>query len=182
MIRHLHPLKKWRYVKMQTNYEFFKKEFQFQGKHARMAGELWVQNDYTQTYFKRLIDLYMIAPVIGFRMGRKSAVDTSTPDVKSVFAEQIIKERENLEFILQMIIMLEVAETETEEIALKKAFRGAETLESFNACNKLFNDYARGGVEELYERLVIKRSEINHEFYEEKTANIMDLIQRFTEN
>ena len=40
------------------NYEFFKKEFEFHGKHARMAGELWVKSDYEHTYFRRLIDLY----------------------------------------------------------------------------------------------------------------------------
>ena len=48
-------------------FEFFKKEFEFRGKHARMAGELWVPNDYEHTYFRRLIDLYLTAAVIGFR-------------------------------------------------------------------------------------------------------------------
>lgn len=33
------------------NYEFFKKEFEFHGKHARMAGELWVKGDYEHTCF-----------------------------------------------------------------------------------------------------------------------------------
>ena len=27
------------------NYEFFKREFEFRGKHARMAEELWILND-----------------------------------------------------------------------------------------------------------------------------------------
>ena len=53
------------------NYEFFKKEFEFHGKHARMAGELWVKGDYEHTCFRRLIDLYMVAAVVGFRVGRK---------------------------------------------------------------------------------------------------------------
>ena len=48
------------------NYEFFKKEFEFHGKHARMAGELWVKGDYEHTYFRRLIDLYMVAAVVGY--------------------------------------------------------------------------------------------------------------------
>lgn len=48
------------------NYEFFKKEFEFHGKHARMAGELWVKGDYEHTCFRRLIDLYMVAAVVGF--------------------------------------------------------------------------------------------------------------------
>ena len=48
------------------NYEFFKKEFEFHGKHARMAGELWVKGDYEHTCFRRLIDLYMVAAVVGY--------------------------------------------------------------------------------------------------------------------
>ena len=52
------------------NYEFFKKEFEFHGKHARMAGELWVKGDYEHTCFRRLIDLYMVAAVVGFRVDR----------------------------------------------------------------------------------------------------------------
>ena len=36
------------------NYEFFKKEFEFHGKHARMAGELWVKGPQVmQGYWQR---------------------------------------------------------------------------------------------------------------------------------
>ena len=57
--------------------EYFRKEFQFTGKHARMAGELWVLNDSKNSYFKRLIDLYILAPIIGFRLNRKADADLS---------------------------------------------------------------------------------------------------------
>ena len=42
-----------------ADFEFFKKEFEFKGKHAKMAQELWVRDDTERTYFKRLIDLYV---------------------------------------------------------------------------------------------------------------------------
>ena len=66
------------------NYEFFKKEFEFHGKHARMAGELWVKGDYEHTYFRRLIDLYMVAAVVGFRVDRKAKEDFSPFGTKSI--------------------------------------------------------------------------------------------------
>ena len=53
-----------------ADFEFFKKEFEFKGKHAKMAQELWVRDDTERTYFKRLIDLYVAAAVVGFRVDR----------------------------------------------------------------------------------------------------------------
>ena len=44
-----------------ADFEFFKKEFEFKGKHAKMAQELWVRDDTERTYFKRLIDLYAVS-------------------------------------------------------------------------------------------------------------------------
>ena len=40
-----------------ADFEFFKKEFEFKGKHAKMAQELWVRDDTERTYFKRLIEM-----------------------------------------------------------------------------------------------------------------------------
>lgn len=42
-----------------------------------------------------------------------------------------------------------------------------------------FNDYVRGGVEELYERLVVRKPDSEDRFYDEKTANLMALYDRF---
>ena len=131
------------------NYEFFKKEFEFHGKHARMAGELWVKSDYEHTYFRRLIDLYMVAAVVGFRVDRKAKEDFSPFGTKSILAEQIINAKEELDFIMQMMIMLDAKESMTAEEAVKKAFRGAETEEEFQTYQSMFHDYVRGGGEGL---------------------------------
>ena len=34
-----------------AEYEFFRREYKFQGKHARMVSEMWTVNDYEHTYF-----------------------------------------------------------------------------------------------------------------------------------
>lgn len=162
-----------------AEYEFFKKEFQFYGKHARMAGELWVQNDYGHTYFKRLIDLYIIAAVVGFRVDRKAAVDYSPVDSKSVFSEQMLNAKEDLDFIMQMMIMLDNKGVMAAEEAVKKAFRGASTKEEFDYYQEMFHSYVRGGVEELYERLVVRKAEPEDGFYDNKTANLMMVLERF---
>lgn len=63
-----------------ADFEFFKKEFEFKGKHAKMAQELWVRDDTERTYFKRLIDLYVAAAVVGFRVDRKADPDDKFRD------------------------------------------------------------------------------------------------------
>lgn len=162
-----------------ASYEFFKKEFEFKGKHARMASELQQLNDYEHTYFKRLIDLYVLASVIGFRVDRKADEDYSPIEPRSIFPEQMIKAKEDLDFILQMMIMLENGGKLSNEECVKLAFRGAENQEEFVKYQNMFNAYVRGGVEELYERLVIRKADIEDVYSDDKTANIMALVERF---
>lgn len=162
-----------------ADFEFFKKEFEFKGKHAKMAQELWVKDDAEHTYFKRLIDLYVVAAVIGFRVDRKAAEDYSPYETSSIFPEQMLKEKENLDFILQMMIMLNYRGTLTEEECVKKAFRGAQTKEEFDEYKKMFEDYVRGGVEELYERLIIRKADSDDQFRDNRTANLMALLDRY---
>ena len=85
----------------------------------------------------------------------------------------------SLDFIMQMMIMLDAKESMPAEEAVKKAFRGAETEEEFQAYQSMFHDYVRGGVEELYERLIIQKAEPDSEFYDNKTANLMSVLERF---
>lgn len=119
-----------------ADFEFFKKEFEFKGKHAKMAQELWVRDDTERTYFKRLIDLYVAAAIVGFRVDRKAEEDYSPFETSSIFPEQMLKEKENLDFILQMMIMLNYRGTLTDEECVKKAFQGAQTKEEFEQYKK----------------------------------------------
>ena len=73
-----------------ADFEFFKKQFEFVGKHARMVSELCVSNDYEHTYFKRYIDVYIFAAIIGIRIDRKASRDYSPVETKSILPEQMI--------------------------------------------------------------------------------------------
>lgn len=161
-------------------FEFFKREFEFQGKHAQMVNELCTLNQYEHTFFKRAVDVYVLAPIIGFRLNRRAKTDYSTTEKKSIFPEQIIKEKENLEFILQMILILEPDDKAESRVHVRKTFEGARTKEEFDACNQLFHDYVRGGVEELYERLILRSAEQDEVWFDEKAANLMGLLERFS--
>lgn len=162
-----------------ASYEFFKKEFEFRGKHARMVSELWMPNDYGHTFFRRLIDVYITAAVVGFRVDRRAELDNSPYDPKSIFPEQMIGAKEDLDFLMQIMMILENSPSLSAEESVKKAFKGVETKEEFEYYRDLFHSYVRGGVEELHERLVVRKSEVDEAFYDEKTANLMALLERF---
>ena len=59
-----------------TVYEFFKvDEMFFYGKHRDYVDKLWTQGKIQESYFKRLVDLYAIAAIVGLKAKRKSPED-----------------------------------------------------------------------------------------------------------
>ena len=124
-----------------ADFEFFKKQFEFVGKHARMVSELCVSNDYEHTYFKRYIDVYIFAAIIGIRIDRKASRDYSPVETKSILPEQMINAKEDLDFIMQMMVMLDPASGATDEDRVREAFRGAQTKEEYDRLMGTFNDY-----------------------------------------
>ena len=180
------------------NYKFFNDPYKFSGKHARMVSELWSLNDYEHSYFKRLIDIYIVAAILGFRIDRKAKRDYAPVEQRTVFGEQMRhsswsrrtwldvvdveqmrQASEDLEFILQMMLLLEPAGQGIHEECIRRAFKGVETEEEFKRYNELFESYMLGGVEELYERLVLQKEEIDTDYSDDKTANLMMLFERF---
>ena len=83
--------------------EYFRKSVVITGKHAALVDEMWKQNDIEHSYFKRLVDLYTIAPVIGLRTGRKSPEDNSTDNKRTVLLDQIMTRREDKSYIQRTI-------------------------------------------------------------------------------
>ena len=69
-----------------ADFEFFKKQFEFKGKHSRMVSELCVANDFEHTFFRRVIDVYVFAAIIGIRLDRKASEDYSPVETKKYFS------------------------------------------------------------------------------------------------
>lgn len=158
--------------------EFFKGSYILRGKHARMADELCHIKEPENNFFSRVVDVYIMAAIIGMRYDRKAAPDMSCDDTKTVFAEMIIKEKDTFDFLLQLMLVQEHARTLGGKEGIMKAFRGVQTKEEFLLYNQMFNDYVRGGVEELYEGLIVRKPEPDEEYMDEKTANMMYLLEK----
>lgn len=163
---------------MHQTFEFFKGQYELRGKHARMTEEICSIKEAENNYLKRVVDVYMLAAIIGLRYDRKAPADYSSPDTKTVFSDTLMKERDTFEFLLQIMLIVENSKTMDSKESIMQAFRGPQTKEEYLAQNKLFDDYVRGGVEELYESLIVRKPEPEEEFADEKTANLMALLER----
>ena len=56
----------------QSTYEYFKvDEMIFVGKHRDYVDKLWTQGKIQESYFRRLVDLYAVAAIVGLKAKRK---------------------------------------------------------------------------------------------------------------
>ncbi|SHJ50907.1 hypothetical protein [Pseudobutyrivibrio xylanivorans] len=159
-----------------ANYEYFRRGVVLTGKHAMFVDDMWQQNDIQNSFFKRLVDLYTIAPVIGLRMKRKVAADTSTDNKRTVQLEQIMTRREDLLTIMNLVLLLDDDNNLSVEEKVDRTFRGPENEEQFHEYEELFEAYCRGGIEILHEQLIDRPLTIEDAYSDRKIGNIMALL------
>jgi hypothetical protein len=164
--------------------EYFTKQYEFRGKHARMVLEMRKGHESLQAtgqdLFERHIDILILAPLIGFRCNRRSDVDMKDDQVSaSIFPEQLLREKDKLEFIMQMILLLDDSDGLSLEDRVNRAFRGASNSQEYDANWRLFNQYVLGGVEVLYEKLVVGTSHLDSLYSDKRIGNVMSLVDEF---
>lgn len=165
---------------MAKEYQYFSDKVEFTGKHADMIDKLWVANQVQDSYFKRLIDLYLIAAIIGFRMGESEKIDTSTHNSHTIFKEQMIGAiNDKFRDVLKIMLLLDESVDMTPEERMNRAFRPPKNDEEFYANTKMFNDYARGGISFLYNILVLKDASNDGDYTDLRIANVIGLIEKF---
>lgn len=137
----------------------FDKQYRFSGIHAekvkRLAGVFdGISN---AQLFKRNVDIYASAPLVGFLYGRRAEVDrTKNPETGEVYNQNVMGDRVmmsglELMFNFQLIMLLDRDYEPDEEKRIDKAFRhpGQDTADEAR-----FDEYVRGGVDVLYEKLI----------------------------
>lgn len=156
-------------------YEYFRKEVPITGKHSRYVDAMWEQNQIQNSYFKRLVDLYTFAPVIGLRARRKAKADNSEGK-RTVPVTQMLEKEKDLEIIMHTILLLDDSKNLTLNQRIDRSFRGPTTDEEFKDNMDLFHDYMRGGIEVLYECLVERELTMDDMYTDKKIGNIMALF------
>ena len=108
----------------QITYEYFKLEsMHFVGKHRDYVDKLWTKNKIQESYFKRLVDLYAIAAIVGLKIKRKSAEVYDESDIKrSIHIDQLIANYQVLLPIMRMVLIIDDSRGFTFEERLESAF------------------------------------------------------------
>lgn len=168
-----------RLVEDKKTYEYFKvDEMFFVGKHRDYVDKMWTQNKIQESYFKRLVDLYAVAAIIGLKTNRKSPEIKDESDVKrTVQLKQLSENYQTLMPIMRMILIMDESRDMTFEQRLESAFVIPDNYEIYKKNMDLFNDYARGGVEYLYENLVLRAPSVDDDYTDFRIANIVALLE-----
>ena len=138
----------------------FDKQYRFYGKHAEEVDRLTSIFDGSQSktkMFSRNIDVLLNAPVVGFLFGRRAAQDNSkNQETNQVFTENVMDERvikssDDLWLRYRLIMLLDKEFEPDDQKRIDLAFRETGDNPSGEA---RFNEYVRGGVDVLYEKLI----------------------------
>lgn len=138
----------------------FDKQYRFFGKHAEQVNKLTSIFDDFQSktkMFGRNIDVLVNAPLVGFLYGRRAGQDnsknpeTNQVDTENVMDERVIKSSDDLWLRYRLIMLLDKEFEPDDQKRIDIAFRETRDNPSGEA---RFNEYVRGGVEVLYEKLI----------------------------
>ena len=156
----------------------FDKQYRFTGTHARMVESLTAVFDESAKakLFERNLDVYINAPMIGFLFRRKGVKNNEgeTPN-QNIFPEQMINNSDQLKYIYRLILFLDKESEPDEEKRLDRAFR---TLGRDEKDIALFDSYVLGGVEVLYEKLIVGVSD-SSEYIERMYDFVEDFYDKF---
>jgi hypothetical protein len=170
----------------------FDRDYQIRGKHATYSKYLVKHKDNTGApIFNRFIDIYMIGAIMGFMHGKRAEEDNTVKDDVSILASTVIAEKDKLQFIYRLIMLLDTNSGLTLEERINRAFRDDSKEETIADNMKLFHSYVCGGIEYLYEKFndcvtnddfidriyqIVDRfkADIDNNLYETAIKNIID--------
>lgn len=102
--------------------------------------------------FNRHMDIYLLAPILGMNYSRLADEDKELNENIRMFADVVIREQTNLQFIYRLVTLLDENSGRSIDERIDRAFR-YDSDESITKENlTAFNRYALGGIEYLYEK------------------------------
>lgn len=133
----------------------FNKDTRIHGIHSYMMDELRDRG-----FFKRQVDIYIQAPIVGFYYNRKAEVDKSSEykdKNTNINSGQIIGAQDDLFFNFRLIMLLENEKELSLEERITRAFKDDANADVSNRHTEnmhLFTSYVLGGIEVLYEKII----------------------------
>jgi hypothetical protein len=153
----------------------FTGDYSFRGTHAEKVIELTAAfDDKGSKLFIRNLDVYLLAPIVGFLYGKKSAID-ATGKTTNILYDAMSRETDRLKFNYRLIMLLDKENAADFNLRVEKAFRLYGTEEA-KPDEELYESYVRGGVEILHEKLI--ENALSPEDY---LKNLYEFMEEFEE-
>ena len=130
----------------------FEKDIIITGTHASYIKEM----KEVAGLFARNLDIYMLAPIMGFLNNRKGQKNNEGGEKSTIQAQQLSNVKEDCELIYRLIILLDGVDIDKDE-RLNRAFRydsDVEKKKEFDNAMEIYNEYVLGGIEYMYETFV----------------------------
>lgn len=130
----------------------FEKDIIITGTHAKYIKEM----KEVAGLFARNLDIYMLAPIMGFLNNRKGQKNNEGGEKSTIQAQQLSNVKEDCELIYRLIILLDGDDIDKDE-RLNRAFRydsDVERKKEFENAMEIYNEYVLGGIEYMHETFV----------------------------
>ncbi len=152
----------------------FNGDYQFKGSHAEKVNRLTAAFSGSSSLFSRNLDVYILAPIVGFLYNRTALLDSSGKPANILF-EAMSKELNTLWFNYRLIIMLDKNHEPDFDKRVDKAFR-YYGKEAAIPDEERYEEFVRGGVDLLFEKLI----DPSHT-EEDYLKNFYDFMEEFEE-
>lgn len=118
--------------------------------------------------FRRFVDVLLVAPLFGVMKNLRADEDKSSDDKANILAEQIIKEKTNLVDVFNLVMLNDKSMDKTPDEKINWIWKDGGSYD-------LFMDYARGGIEYLYDYFT-DGATLKDDYYE-KIIGLIDDVQ-----
>ena len=164
--------------------ELFRSQVRFFGKHGQYLEALTPSNDKAKQrelpdieknkyLFDTVVDVYAIAPLVGFLYQRKAERDGGESN-KNIMEGALATHYDKLIFSYELLMILDKSSEPDLNERIRRAFQANDELTASGLA--VFNDYARGGIEVLYEELIASASSP-----ESLANNLIDFVDDFND-
>lgn len=158
--------------------ELFLKDFSFTGRHAERVIALTkeIDSESHARLFTSNVELFILAVLVGIKFNKKSKPDTDKATNTKVLNGQFLSHDADLRTAFKFAMLLGNQEEYDEMQRLSKAFRNPETDQNYTE----FHEYLLGGVDELYDRLMVSTN-IRFDDYLTSINKLLSDVHGFSE-
>lgn len=153
----------------------FSGDYQFKGIHAEKVNRLTAAiGKSNKSLFSRNLDVYLLAPIIGFLYNRTADIASSGKSA-NVLYDAMSKELNTLWFNYRLVMLLDIKHEPDFDNRIDKAFRLYGKVQAIPD-EERYESFVRGGVDVLFEKLI---EPSNTE--EDYLNNLYDFMEEFEE-